>query len=72
MFLREHLQTVICFHMTLCGKGSTQNVHLLDKTQKIVPQILKQVVYLSCYLWNTGLETEVEISALKLLKSEVI
>ena len=30
---------------------------LSSKRVKNVPQVLKQVVYLSCYLWNTGLES---------------
>ena len=29
-----------------------------------VPQVLKQVVNLSCYLWNTGLKTEISKSVL--------
>ena len=41
------------------------HLNLLDKTQEFVPQVLKQVVNLSCYLWNTSLITQFSKSVLQ-------
>ena len=47
-------------------KGTLHTLPTLHNNEP-VPQVLKQVVNLSCYLWNTGLVTEFSKTVLRFL-----